>query len=298
MNVSRTACRWRASVTSRRRTIVSSRAPASRSAPTGQVEISIQRSSPRRARSSTGPPATPRAGATPSGVLELGQDLGVRRLIDVGEDVLGRRVGQDDPAVAVADDDALAHRPDDRVELGGSGVLRAAPAGAAPARSRSARAGRGRRRGSGAARRPAPPAGGGSRPGSGRRSAGWRLDGLGPGVDRSPASESPIASRDRRSGRRRRGARARGDREELVDRPAELLDRTPVGVADPAVLGSTQEDGVARRVEEALEPDALAEEPGVLDRARRPARPGSPRRRRRRARSAGRTRRRRGSGRR
>jgi hypothetical protein len=58
------------------------------------------------------------------GILELREDLGVGRLVDVGKDVLGRRVGQDDPAVAIAYDDALAHRLDDRVELGGAGMLR------------------------------------------------------------------------------------------------------------------------------------------------------------------------------
>jgi hypothetical protein len=56
-----------------------------------------------------------------------------------------------------------------------------------------------------------------------------------------------------------------GTRQELVHRPPELLDRAPVGVEDPAVLRIDEEDGVARGVEEPLEPDALAEEPGILD---------------------------------
>ena len=55
--------------------------------------------------------------------------------------------------------------------------------------------------------------------------------------------------------------------EQRLDRPAELLDGAPVGIADPAVLEIEQEDGVAGRVEQPLEPDAFAEQAGVLDRA-------------------------------
>ena len=52
------------------------------------------------------------------------EDVGVGLARDVGEQRLGGRVGQADPAVGRAHDDALAHRPDDGVQLGGPGVLR------------------------------------------------------------------------------------------------------------------------------------------------------------------------------
>ena len=85
---------------------------------------SIQRSSPPRARSSTGPPIVPSAGAVAVGVLDLGEDVGVGLLLDVREEVLGRGVREIDPAVGAADEDAVADRPDDGVQLRRSGVLR------------------------------------------------------------------------------------------------------------------------------------------------------------------------------
>ena len=59
----------------------------------------------------------------PSGSWSWSEDLGVGRLLDVREESLAGRVGQGDRAVGRADDDGLAHRPDDRVQLGGTGVL-------------------------------------------------------------------------------------------------------------------------------------------------------------------------------
>ena len=56
-------------------------------------------------------------------VVELLEDLGVRPLLDVGEEALAGRVRQRDRAVGGADDDGLAHRPDDGVELGRASML-------------------------------------------------------------------------------------------------------------------------------------------------------------------------------
>ena len=57
-------------------------------------------------------------------VVELSEDLRVGALVHVREEVLARRVGKRDPAVGGAHDDAVAHGPDDGIELGGAGVLR------------------------------------------------------------------------------------------------------------------------------------------------------------------------------
>ena len=56
-------------------------------------------------------------------VVELVEDIRVGALVGVGEETLGRGIGQADPAVGPAHDDGLAHRADDGVQLGGAGVL-------------------------------------------------------------------------------------------------------------------------------------------------------------------------------
>ena len=42
---------------------------------------------------------------------------------DVGHELLGGGIGKHRPAVSAAHDDGLAHRPDDRIQLGGASVL-------------------------------------------------------------------------------------------------------------------------------------------------------------------------------
>ena len=125
MNVSRTASRRRASVTSRMTTMVASGGPAAAVLDaTGYVASSIQRSGSAVVRSSTGPLRLPSLAGKPSGIVELPRISCVGAFLDVGEDRLAGRVGQLDRAVGCADDHGLAHRPDHGVQLGGARVLR------------------------------------------------------------------------------------------------------------------------------------------------------------------------------
>ena len=56
-------------------------------------------------------------------VVELLEDLGIRALLDVGEESLAGRVRQRDRAVSGAHDDGLTHRPDHCIELRGTSML-------------------------------------------------------------------------------------------------------------------------------------------------------------------------------
>ncbi len=203
----------------------------------------------------------------PVGVVELGEDLRVGRLVDVGEDILGGRVGEDDPAGPIADDDAVAHRPDHRIELGRPGVLgRREPAQALLGVDPIADVARDRQDpGRCAVRRDVLEA---DLDRQDRPARANQLDGHRAGVRDAAGQVVHRVGEGGATGRVEVLADQRAD--EIVDRALELLRGAAVCVGDPAGQRLEHQDRVAGRVEQALEPDALAEQAGVLDRRGRP----------------------------
>ena len=57
-------------------------------------------------------------------IVELAEDVREGPRLDAGEELLAGRVGEGDGPVRLAHDDAFAHRPDDRIQLGRAGVFR------------------------------------------------------------------------------------------------------------------------------------------------------------------------------
>ena len=220
-------------------------------------------------------------------ILELGEDVGVGLLVDVGEDVLGGRVGQADPPVAGADEDAVAHRPDHGVQLGGLGML---GLGEAPE-----------------VRLGLDPVGDVARDGDDPAVLAGRRDVLEQDLD----GDRPAIAVAEREGRRARVERAADERldeaadpdrvelldqhrrvagEQLLRAVAELVGGAAVHVRQPQRERVEHDDRVERRVEDALVADGLAERAGVRDRGRGSRREALGEREVLRRRSAGRTR--------
>ncbi len=191
----------------------------------------------------------PEAGRSAGRVVELGEDVGVRPLIDLREQAMGGRVGETDGAVGRAHDDGLAHGADDGIELRRPGML-----------------------GLGEPLQPhldLDPLADVARDGDDPACAVGQLDRPCDEFDRGrPIAAEPELGQDRldvpfwRRDRLRRPAQARdgGRPEELVESAAhelvgrafEQLARPAVDVMDRTGLGIEDEDGLGDRIDDGL----------------------------------------------